>query len=188
MANASILAAFERMWQHIVVALGNKSDIDHTHDEMILYTEQSLTEEQKLQARNNIGIGETIVDTLATLDLISTVTDNDGSLAESDGTLLVTRNDDIFLPKVDTDNNGEILKVVDGRWVADTIEMPDMLDSIPTPLTAQVGQTIVVKAVDENGRPTEWECVNLPTDEHINALIDAKLADFALPSAEEVAF
>lgn len=29
---------------------------------------------------------------------------------------------------------------------------------------------------------------DIPTDEHINALIDAKLADFALPSAEEVAF
>lgn len=64
----------------------------------------------------------------------------------------------------------------------------DIPDSIPTPLTASVGQTIVVKSVDENGKPTEWECVNLPTDEHINALIDAKLADFALPSAEEVAF
>lgn len=33
MANQSILAAFERMWQHIVAALGNKSDIDHTHSE-----------------------------------------------------------------------------------------------------------------------------------------------------------
>lgn len=26
MANASILAAFERMWQHVVAALGNKQD------------------------------------------------------------------------------------------------------------------------------------------------------------------
>lgn len=31
MANASILAAFERMWQHVVAALGNKSDISHSH-------------------------------------------------------------------------------------------------------------------------------------------------------------
>ena len=28
MANTSILAAFERMWQHVVAALGNKADID----------------------------------------------------------------------------------------------------------------------------------------------------------------
>ena len=33
-------------------------------------------------------------------------------------------------------------------------------DKIPTPLTAQVGQTIVVKSVDENGKPTEWEAVD----------------------------
>ena len=31
MANSSILSAFERMWQHTVNALSNKSDITHTH-------------------------------------------------------------------------------------------------------------------------------------------------------------
>lgn len=63
MANASILAAFERMWQHITVALGNKSDANHTHsefyskeDKVLRYDEQSLTEEQKEQARINIGV------------------------------------------------------------------------------------------------------------------------------------
>lgn len=33
---------------------------------------------------------------------------------------------------------------------------------IPVPETAEVGQTIVVKAVDENGKPTEWECADFP--------------------------
>ena len=33
-------------------------------------------------------------------------------------------------------------------------------DAIPTPPIAQPGQTIVVKSVDENGKPTEWECVD----------------------------
>ena len=32
MANASIFAAFERMWQHIVAALGNKSDISYVDE------------------------------------------------------------------------------------------------------------------------------------------------------------
>lgn len=32
MANQSILAAFERFWQHTIAKLGNKADIDHTHD------------------------------------------------------------------------------------------------------------------------------------------------------------
>lgn len=33
--------------------------------------------------------------------------------------------------------------------------------------SATVGQTIVVKAVDENGKPTEWEAVNLPKSTNI---------------------
>lgn len=36
------------------------------------------------------------------------------------------------------------------------------IGAIPVPTTASVGQTIVVKAVDENGKPTEWEPVTLP--------------------------
>lgn len=34
-------------------------------------------------------------------------------------------------------------------------------DYIPNPSTASVGQTIVVKATDENGKPTEWEAVDM---------------------------
>lgn len=34
-------------------------------------------------------------------------------------------------------------------------------DNIPVPSTAQVGQTIVVKEVDGNGKPVSWECVDL---------------------------
>lgn len=36
------------------------------------------------------------------------------------------------------------------------------IGAIPVPTTAEVGQTIVVKSVDENGKPTEWEPVTLP--------------------------
>ena len=38
MANPSIFAAFERMWQHVVTALSGKSDSNHTHDDRY-YTE-----------------------------------------------------------------------------------------------------------------------------------------------------
>lgn len=40
---------------------------------------------------------------------------------------------------------------------------------------AAVGQTIVVKSVDEKGVPAAWEAANLPDDGHINSLIDSKL-------------
>lgn len=34
-------------------------------------------------------------------------------------------------------------------------------DYIPIPSSAELGQTIVVKAVDENGKPTEWEAADI---------------------------
>ena len=33
MANTSIYTAFERMWQHVVTRLSDKSDLNHIHDE-----------------------------------------------------------------------------------------------------------------------------------------------------------
>ena len=36
------------------------------------------------------------------------------------------------------------------------------IGAIPVPTTAEVGQTVVVKAVDENGKPTEWEPADFP--------------------------
>jgi hypothetical protein len=36
-----------------------------------------------------------------------------------------------------------------------------IVDAIPVPATAEIGQTIVVKAVDENGKPTEWEAADM---------------------------
>ena len=36
------------------------------------------------------------------------------------------------------------------------------IGAIPVPTTAEVGQAVVVKAVDENGKPTEWEPATLP--------------------------
>ena len=60
--------------------------------------------------------------------------------------------------------------------------------AVQTPETAEAGQTIVVKSVDANGKPTAWECVDLPSDDHINALIDEKLGDIetALNSIIEI--
>ena len=41
MANTSILAAFERMWQHVMIALNGKSDANHNHDDKY-YTESEI--------------------------------------------------------------------------------------------------------------------------------------------------
>lgn len=42
------------------------------------------------------------------------------------------------------------------------------LPYIPEPKQAEAGQVIVVKSVDENGKPTEWNVVDMPS----------KLSDF----------
>ena len=49
-----------------------------------------------------------------------------------------------------------------GTGVTSYEELKEKLDVIPTPATAQVGQTIVVKSVDGNGKPTEWEAADIP--------------------------
>lgn len=41
MANSSILAAFERMWQYVIAELNGKSDTAHTHDDRY-YTESEI--------------------------------------------------------------------------------------------------------------------------------------------------
>lgn len=49
---------------------------------------------------------------------------------------------------------------------ADTIALEDIVlknevDYVPVPMAAEVGQVVAVKAVDENGKPTEWEAVDM---------------------------
>ena len=51
---------------------------------------------------------------------------------------------------------------------------------IPSPATAQVGQTIVVKTVDANGKPTDWECVDKGASSW-NELEDKPFYDYMTP-------
>ena len=41
MSNSSILAAFERMWLHVVAALGDKANLNHNHNDLY-YTETEV--------------------------------------------------------------------------------------------------------------------------------------------------
>lgn len=52
-----------------------------------------------------------------------------------------------------------LVSAVNGKTGEVTLDANDV-GAIPTPASAAVGQTIVVKAVDESGKPTEWECVD----------------------------
>ena len=62
-------------------------------------------------------------------------------------------------------------------------------DAIPVPETATVGQTIVVKSVDDAGKPTEWECVDMPesvTDEQISSAVADYLAENPIDGSDAV--
>ena len=45
------------------------------------------------------------------------------------------------------------------------------IGAISAPAAAEVGQTMVVKSVNENGQPTEWEAVGIPTVDDILAAL-----------------
>ena len=70
------------------------------------------------------------------------------------------------------------------------------IGAISAPATAQVGQTIVVKSVDENGHPTEWEAVGMegvPTVTTANngqflRVVNGTWAAATVPNAEEASF
>ena len=55
MANSSIYAAFERMWQHIVAKIGTKADLVHTHDDYVTntYADENFALKSDIE---NIGI------------------------------------------------------------------------------------------------------------------------------------
>ena len=58
MANQSILAAFERMWQHIVYALGEKSDKSHTHSDYMTTASPTGTGALSINRRSNTTVGD----------------------------------------------------------------------------------------------------------------------------------
>lgn len=66
-----------------------------------------------------------------------------------------------ILPISTESDYGKVLSVTTDGTVAWTAQS----ESVPIPDTAEVGQTMAVKTIDENGKPTEWEAVNMSSEE-----------------------
>lgn len=64
-------------------------------------------------------------------------------------------------PDAPTDENIDVWIDTDEESDEESEEESSGID-----VTAEVGQTIIVKAVDENGKPTEWEATDFPEAEH----------------------
>lgn len=72
---------------------------------------------------------------------------------------LQDKNGDKFAPKTLTSQ----VQTSDGTLIEDKIKADiDAVRAAVNPESAAVGQTIAVKSVDENGKPTEWEAVDFP--------------------------
>lgn len=76
-----------------------------------------------------------------------------------------------------TGGGEDVYILADGETIDDAPENADVVidpngeavELMIAPASASVGQTIVVKAVDENGKPTEWEATDFP---EVNGLSD----------------
>ena len=217
--------------------------------ESILYTEQILTDEQKAQARDNIGAAKDnavvyLQDSVKPTKLVQAIIENPKSIIQC----LITNTGDItggrmmFLPyyqlfrgsgsksflgyaigNYDVQNskdmlfdvyrytatsdmgsfsvgltpmheNKSVLDSITGIVTADKLTSPDHPTDLvaydafqaAVPLVQQmnisgasVGQTIKVKTVDTDGRPTSWEAADMSVDEQWELLgtLDASTGD-----------
>lgn len=81
------------------------------------------------------------------------------------------------------EEEGNIKRVSKNNVVPNNValksDIPEIPDAVINPSSAVVGQTIVVKAVDENGKPTEWECADMSSGDPFNTLyIKATYTDY----------
>ena len=117
-------------------------------------------------------ISSITTDKVSVADVIDNLTTNVANkpLSAAQGVALKALIDAISIPdKLPNPNALTFTGAVSGSYDGSApleVEIPSgggaSGDYIQNPPTASVGQTIVVKAVDESGKPTEWEPVNLP--------------------------
>lgn len=139
-------------------------------------TAQVLTDEQKAQARKNIGAAPMIV--TVTDDVASHTSEQIYSHVQAGGTAVLDDEgytyvlvgctadyasfdhsyDDGLLDNILIYGDGSVEKREYAKLGSGTLS-----NYIPRPSTAEVGQTIVVKAVDDKGAPVAWEAADLPT-------------------------
>lgn len=126
MANTSIFAAFERLWQHTLAKLSNYVTLDifntqQTNIEELSTNVAYINKEDNENIENpDVEMTSVIVDAALSTTSINPVQNK--VISEKINELTLTINDKDSLPTVTTENNGQVLMVVGGAWVAATIE------------------------------------------------------------------
>lgn len=141
MANTSIFAAFEEMWQRVIFALNGKSDVSHKHDD---------TYETKTDASNKLGEAKDYTDT----HNVATDAHNDIRLLISE---LVTKlNNFLDVDDTTTDQLSEVITLINNNkgtlesLTTSKVNVADIIDNLTTnvsnkPLSA--AQAVVLKGL-----------------------------------------
>lgn len=110
MANESIKAAFERFWEHVVSRIGEKADINHTHD--IYETKESangkLTEAKQYTDTEVAALVNSAPETLDTLGELAIALQENKSVTETLDAAITTKANQSDLTAIQTKlNNAE---------------------------------------------------------------------------------
>lgn len=144
MANASLYAAFERFWQHVVTRLSDKSDLNHTHDEYATVEDlNELTTEAGTAFRD---IGDAIEDII------------DGTIPVAEATHSSTADSATTATKATQDGKGN---VIDTTYATNA-----SVNQIATNAQSYIDETINTLAanvayIDENDNETVTLSVDL---------------------------
>lgn len=85
---------------------------------------------------------------------------------------LKDKNGDKFAPKTLTSQ----VQTNDGTLIEDKIKADiDAVRAAVNPESASIGQTLIVKAVDENGKPTAWESADYQERTHWNEIVEGDI-------------
>lgn len=85
MANSSIYAAFERMWQHVVAKIGSKADLIHTHDDYVtnVYADENFALKSEI-VNVDLSAYETKTDSQTKFDEAKTYADSAANTVKND--------------------------------------------------------------------------------------------------------
>lgn len=184
MANSSLYAAFERMWQHVTSALSGKAEKDHTHGS---YVNQN--------AFSNVKVGSTTVAAESTTDTLELVAGTNVTITPdaTNDKITITAKDTVYThPSHTAKSNGFYKVTVDGSGhVSGTsaVTKSDITDlGIPAQDTVYTHPTHTAKesglykvTVDSEGHVSAATAV---TKSDITALgIPAQDTTYTLPSA-----
>lgn len=126
MANTSIFAAFERLWQHTLAKLSNYVTLDIFNAQQTSIEELSadvayINKEDSENIENpDVEMTSVVVDAALSTTSVNPVQNK--VISEKINELTLTINDKESLPTVTSENNGQFLMVVDGTWASVTIE------------------------------------------------------------------